>query len=58
MTKCPACHADQPHAATCTACGYDLARHVRENEEPFNVTETMYRDHLLRLNRLQKQPGT
>ncbi len=52
MTKCPACHADQPHAATCTACGYDLTRHVRENDDPFNVTKTMYRDYLLRLNRL------
>ncbi len=58
MTKCPACHADQPHAATCTSCGYDLARHVRENDDPFNVTETMYRDYLLRLNRLQDQAHT
>ena len=55
MNKCPACHAHQPSAATCTKCGYDIARHVREDENPFNVTETIYRDHLLRLNRLQRQ---
>lgn len=58
MTECPACKDLQPHAATCTSCGYDLARHARNDDNPFNVTETMYRDYLLRLNRLQPRPGT